>query len=947
LKQYQGFKLEVARKDQADHSAPDDQIALLAGHTFDRGSTLFAISHRDRERILQRDYPRYVRAISQANNLASPGAFPGAFYQPVRNQATGVLAATPIVRNAANTRADPGCAHTFQNPGNDPTLDNGFRWGLRGTTATNSNDCFTHLSEYADYQPDLQHLHSFARVEYQLTDGITAAFDVIWGRQEFNTRVPPTSAQAPRAGLQVSGDLAGNPFVAFVDRNAAGTAGVIDANEKLVAQDTCNFVNCSAGDGFPDRDFDGDGIADPAAQGRYGVPQLLLSATNDADGDGTPDRFDPDRAVAGVGTFFSEDVEIKGWTPFGKNLQGLPAGLLSDGSAIRRRDSDSVRFSGNVNVEIPDTSWEVDLTGISGRRTTESALNIGNITNISFPAAQVAFSCVNPADITAGRCIPFNPFSTSQFTVVDRVPQNTVTPATDPAFNTRDEANSLFVYNEDLTIEKITVVDLVGTGELFDIPAGPVQIAAGVNYRDEEFENDVNPLNATATQVYGSNITPLRGSLQSLDYFAELSVPLLDGSWAGTAELQLAARRTTNDAGATIGLVSDTAFDDTVLKVAALWQVTDWVSLRASWGEGFVVPEISQLFTSERIATRGNVLDPLCEAVRQFVMVQLGAESCEYAGTSLTPNRLSDVTERLRGNPELLPESSEVVNVGFTLSLLEGDLSLQADWIEVDYEDVIFNFNITSNLAFEQIRFAELLQSRNCTAATNPATCAEQARTDYIRSGQSARITRDDATAGAGLGRLRAVQSENVNILARQVKSADFQAIYRFDAADIPLIGADFGDFTLRLGGTYMRDYVLQLNPADAAFSGVGNRNDGTAGIAPLPRWKAQGALSWTHGAHFARLTARYHHHVDDLTATGGINANANTRGRIPSATYWDLFYSYRWEGLLGDDTTTISLGVQNLFDHLPRPIEDHGGLDSNLDNPFGTMWTLRLAHEM
>ena len=71
------------------------------------------------------------------------------------------------------------------------------------------------------------------------------------------------------------------------------------------------FAQDANGDGIPDRDFDGDGVADVGAQGEPGAIVLLMSLTDDADGDGIVDRFDHDTLGNG-GVRLFEDVRARG-----------------------------------------------------------------------------------------------------------------------------------------------------------------------------------------------------------------------------------------------------------------------------------------------------------------------------------------------------------------------------------------------------------------------------------------------------------------------------------------------------------------------------------------------------------------------------------------------------------------------------------------------------------
>jgi iron complex outermembrane recepter protein len=920
LKRYEGVKIELSRRDVVDASSPDDTLSVLIGGASERASGLVALSYRSRDRIKQSEFPDYIQksAASNSRNLVGRG-FPGGFHVTSRD-ADGDHGGFSATR--ANEFADPGCEHSFLNDGEDATSPNHRRWGI-----DQGWRCRSDVSSILDYQTELEHTHLYTRFDYQISDDVDLYLEGIAGYQEFNNRWMPAPLNA-NDRMDVHGDIAGNPFVAFIDHNANG---VIDENEKLRAQDNCNYVDCSAGDGFADRDIDGDGVADPAAQELWGVPQLLLSATTDSDGDGVPDRTDDNAG----GVTFSEDVRIANWSPFGKNIQSLPALIESDGNSRRETKVTNFRLSGGVSVVIPDTTWMIDVAATWERRTDLHPMAIISPVNFSTPQLQEAMLCVNPSDA----CTQFNPFSTSQFVVVDREAQDLVTPESDPAYNTPGEIDKLISKNPDELIEEVMMYDVVTTGTVMEGWAGPIQLAAGLHHRDVSFLITPSQLNATQTNTFGAAIQGLAASHEGLDYFAELNIPLLDGddgmlSVLGTAELQLAGRKTSNDVKATLGQVGKGSFDETVSKAAILWQPLDMLSVRASYGEGYVVPYLTHLFSAPSTATR-QVLDPTCAAILSVLDVQLSGDYCDYDANGAAETE-QGVSTHTTGNPDMKPETSETVNIGFTLKLLEGDLTIDVDWLEAEIIGRPFVFNQTTLPAFEEFRFAQTLQGSTCA----DIGCATQLRADWIANGEEvSRIARE-----GGDGRITDIFASRTNLLDQTIDTADLNVRYRFDN---PF--GDHGRFIVGLQGTYVSSYEFQTNPLAPTIDGAGKRNNRGLGsgadIPPLPQLRVNLSLSWRYGNHYTRLMARYHDEVEDLTASGGIKSQ-NSLGKVPSETYVDGFYSHTWEGLIEGGTTVVSLGIQNIFDTKPHILEDTGGVENLMDNPFGRIWTLRLNQE-
>jgi iron complex outermembrane recepter protein len=393
-----------------------------------------------------------------------------------------------------------------------------------------------------------------------------------------------------------------------------------------------------------------------------------------------------------------------------------------------------------------------------------------------------------------------------------------------------------------------------------------------------------------------------------------------------------------------LGAGGDASFDATVMKVGLLWQPRDWIALRATWGEAFIVPTLNGLFL-ERIEAPRVTTDPTCSVIFPIVVPAINGEDvCVYQETGDMLPITSPVNEVRLGNPNLNPETANTYNVGFTLRLLDGDLSFQADYLRLEYQDVLTLLLESAIQNMEARRFSEFYTNR-CGAAPT-VECATQARTDWILNGESDAYIRDvHGPSGQRIGFITQVNGGWVNLLSEDVHAVDYQINYRFDASQLPLIGGNWGSFDLRLQATNMLKYEYQDDIESPRVDAAGHRN--FMGRPAIPDWRGQGSLSWRYGQHRTRLTARYHSGVTDRTFDGEIYAG-NPRGKIDAATYWDLFYSYTIRDLFGrGGNTQISLGVQNIFGYEPKPIPQRPGLEVTLDSPLRQIWSLRLSHDL
>ena len=127
------------------------------------------------------------------------------------------------------------------------------------------------------------------------------------------------------------------------------------------------------------------------------------------------------------------------------------------------------------------------------------------------------------------------------------------------------------------------------SGSLFQLPGGPLGVAAGIEYRDLEGRFDPDPVVAAG---FSSDIPaqPTKGGYDVKEAYAELSVPLLSGVHLAD-QLELT--------GAVRYFDYSTSGSDTTLKAGLNWKPHPDLRLRASWGQGFRAPSIGELFGTQ------------------------------------------------------------------------------------------------------------------------------------------------------------------------------------------------------------------------------------------------------------------------------------------------------------------------------------------------------------
>jgi outer membrane receptor protein involved in Fe transport len=202
------------------------------------------------------------------------------------------------------------------------------------------------------------------------------------------------------------------------------------------------------------------------------------------------------------------------------------------------------------------------------------------------------------------------------------------------------------------------------SGELFELPAGPVAIGIGFEEREDEY--DFRPDTAAQGGEFGDPQPPIAASIDLTEFFAEARVPLLEGAgFADYLGLELAVR--TSDYS-TVGNV-------TTWKAGIEWAPTDWLRFRTMFNQAIRSPNLDELFETVAIGFTGG--DDVCDV--DFAPSAAAKAECVLQGVSAAD---IDTFQHLGvgfgirsgGNPNLLEEEADTFTVGFVVSppFLEG-----------------------------------------------------------------------------------------------------------------------------------------------------------------------------------------------------------------------------------------------------------------------------------
>tara|TARA_E500000178_G_scaffold75828_1_gene73858 strand:- start:524 stop:3610 length:3087 start_codon:yes stop_codon:yes gene_type:complete len=510
-----------------------------------------------------------------------------------------------------------------------------------------------------------------------------------------------------------------------------------------------------------------------------------------------------------------------------------------------------------------------------------------------------------------GQCQPLNPFGTY---------------AASPEaqdFITERLTNELEVEQFVLNITAVGSFDVLSG--LLD---GPIGYAAGLEYRDESSDNQLDPLTLGILPA-GTSFTPgvqvsevspwlfgftsfdntqqfnTSGDYDVTDVFAEIRLPIFaDRSFTRELTVDAAVRQADYS---TLG-------EATSWKFGATWAPIDEIRFRYTTSEAVRAPNISELYDPRlpifinknedpcdalRINEGSSVREANCAAALQAIGVANSAiynEAGEYAWANPLTARFNGVSG---GNPNLGVETADTDTIGLVLtpSFIEG-LTITVDYWDVAIEDAI-----------SAVGAGDIL--KGCYDSTN-----------YPSLGFCDAFTR---RADGGLNFLETGQ---INFANLEAEGFDVSASYEF-AVDDYLIG-------LRMTGSHQDQLNRFFNPLDAA--------DVDPEIQEIQRPKTTATLgaSVEYGALTVGMQTVYQSKqgVDEIEEVLGLGDNQalyGDAGFFESMVITDLNANYRYS-----DELSFFAAINNVTDEEPYATQNAWPV-----GPRGRTFILGLSYSM
>lgn len=412
---------------------------------------------------------------------------------------------------------------------------------------------------------------------------------------------------------------------------------------------------------------------------------------------------------------------------FSSHAVEAEAGLIPYGR--NESESDSITFNGGIVTELGKGDWQLNVTGSYSTSENQS----------------VVFGYDSFFPTSAEFLDRYNPFGNG--TVQDA------------------EAFALIFGPGDPRISKTRLVGISAyvEGSLMELDSGDWRLVFGGEYRVETLSQGGDALSVRdladtdpsqdIKAVYFESSLPVTRTLNAV----------VQGRWEqytfnSTADLLGQQTRPVNPALQTIldVPIDGRSYDNFSPRIGLVWNATDEINLRASWGESFIAPNLTQVVGQLNQAEFGSGR-PLFDPIQNVDVVGVFFDSV--------------------GNPSLQPQTAETTTIGF-------------DWQPGFVE------NLQVSVGYSKVKFDDRIDA-------NPTFGFG---TEFVLANPDlfpGFAFRDSATND-----LISLTSRPINISERNSESIDFTASYGWDS--------DWGEFSLAVGGVYTAKLEDVIAPGEA-----------------------------------------------------------------------------------------------------------------------------------
>ena len=567
----------------------------------------------------------------------------------------------------------------------------------------------------------------------------------------------------------------------------------------------------------------------------------------------------------GAGSRF-DTLSIDGTNPYNPFGVTLESGLNPDGTRNGRTQSYS--FIGRRLIEAGQRDFlqHVDTYAVTG--TLDGSFHVGAQQwywdiNSTFGINQArqrftgnvradrVAQAVGPISGCTAPCVPLNLFGGA----------GSITPAMlDWIAFTEHDKSSQHLFDNSVNL----------TGDLAQLPAGPLSVAVGYEHRYQSASFIPDPI---IDAGLGADIPahPARGHYNVNEVYGEVRVPIAK---------DIPAIYSLEANGAVRYSHYSTSGGSTTYTVNGLWKPVHDLLIRGAYSTGFRAPTIGELYGA-RSRYDLPVADPCSnQAGNPWQTSATAQANCVFNGVpsdgsyAEDPGQLPVITQ---GNRNLKPETSKSINLGAVFAHNWGGNAFS---IEGDYHDIKIKNAIAG--------LDPGLTLQNCALA--------RVNCDLVKRTVNGFVNEIDATLQ--------------NLASIHTRQIDASLTYR-----TPETG--FGRFGLTGNGSWLLKYVVTQTNGGLGVFVIDRR--GTERGSPdqaYPKFKGNATLDWTFGGFNASVTGRYiasvtEHSLTDLGGIAGKRTNV-----LDSRTYLDA--QLNWTPPIMNKRLRLTVGGNNLTDKDP-----------------------------
>ncbi len=540
------------------------------------------------------------------------------------------------------------------------------------------------------------------------------------------------------------------------------------------------------------------------------------------------------------------------FNPFGQDLFSDGFGFigrrpLEAGPRVFDQDVDTFYFSTGLtgSFNAADRNWFWDVNAVYGKNSASQvktgALNIARIATALGP--------LDTCNATPG-CVPLNLFG-------GQAGGGTIT---------QEMLDYISFVQKDSSEQKLTDFTANISGDIAELPAGPLSIAVGYEYRKERgfFQPDAI---VAAGESNGVPSSPTNGSFDVNELYAELQIPVLaEVRGAHLLDFSLAFRSSDYS----------TSGSNTTSKFGFKYMPTENLLFRGTFAEGFRAPSIGELF-----GNRGRFDATISDPCNGGASANPNLPGCAGVpdGYEQTNPQISVITG---GNPQLKPELAETLTLGmvYSPSWAEG-----TSWSErLDFELTYYDVEVED--AVQAIDSLGILQT--CAANPNASVCSAFSRDVF--------------------GNITDFENSLTNIGEIKTSGIDFNVTWTSPQYD-------WGYLTAAWTNTFVDEFTrdgVDLDGIEVNNSAIPDWTSNLYTTANIGQWKVTWGMR-----HINSVTEACSDFLDGsdngLAELGLCSDNVNRLNTLGSTTYHDLQVIFpTWRDIV------FEAGINNITDKKP-----------------------------